>query len=119
MYITKKFVESAGGLRSPIVRHAMVQAGDKHRVEALKMFLVSVGCCEITRGDIESLGLNVYKKKYKFCAGPLVYVLLNAEIFSRFKPLTNDIDLEAAHIRNGVIGIKRSVTNDQYIEKTE
>jgi hypothetical protein len=112
MHITKEFVESAGGLRSPIVRHAMVQAGDKHRVEALKMFLVSVGCCEITRDDIETLGLSVYKKKYKFCAAPLIYVLLDAETFSKFKPLTNDIDLEVAHIRNGVIGIKRSTAND-------
>jgi hypothetical protein len=107
MYITKKFVESAGGPRSPMVRHAMVQAGDKHRVEALKMFLISVGCCEITRDDIDVLGLTVYEKKYRFCAAPLIYVLLDAENFERFKPLTNDIDLEAAHIRNGVIGIRR------------
>ncbi|MDR1510973.1 MAG: hypothetical protein LBS53_15215 [Synergistaceae bacterium] len=112
MYITKKFVESAGGPRSAAVRQAMVQAGDKHRVEALKMFLISVGCCEITRGDIESLGLSAREKKYRFCAAPLVYVLLDAETFSRFKPLTNDIDLEAAHIRNGVIGIKRSAADD-------
>jgi hypothetical protein len=90
----------------------MVQAGDKHRVEALKMFLISVGCCEITRDDIEDLGLNVYKKKYKFCAAPLIYVLLDAETFGRFKPLTNDVALEVAHMRNGVIGIRRSGVND-------
>jgi hypothetical protein len=108
MYITKKFVESAGGPRSAMVRRAMIQAGDKHRVEALKMFLISVGCCEVTRDDIEALGLNVYEKKYKFCAAPLIYVLLDVETFNRFKPLTNDVDLEAAHIRNGVIGIRRS-----------
>jgi hypothetical protein len=111
MYITKKFVDSAGGPRSPIVRHAMVQAGDKHRVEALKMFLISVGCCEITFDDIKTLGLSVYKKKYKFCAASLIYVLLDAETFSRFKPLTNDVDLEVAQIRNGVIGIRRSAAN--------
>jgi hypothetical protein len=108
MYITKKFIESAGGSRSPMVRHAMVQAGDKHRVEALKMFLISVGCCEITHDDIETLGLTVYEKKYKFCAAPLIYVLLGAENFKRFTPLTNAIDLEVAHIRNSVIGIRRS-----------
>jgi hypothetical protein len=90
----------------------MVQAGDKHRVEALKMFLVSVGCCEIRREDIEALGLKVYKKKYKFCAAPLIYVLLDAETFSRFKPLTNDVDLEVAYMRNGVLGIRRSSGND-------
>jgi hypothetical protein len=112
MYITKKFIESAGGSRSPIVRHAMVQAGDKHRVEVLKMFLISVGCCEITRADVETLKLNVYKKKYKFCAAPLIYALLDAETFSRFKPLTNDVDLEVAHLRNGVIGIRKSAAND-------
>jgi hypothetical protein len=33
MYITKKFVESAGGPRSPMVRHAMVQAGDRDPTE--------------------------------------------------------------------------------------
>jgi peptide/nickel transport system permease protein len=63
MYITKKFIESAGGSRSPIVRHAMVQAGDKHRVEALKMFLISVGCCEITRADVETLKRMEKKSK--------------------------------------------------------
>jgi hypothetical protein len=90
-----------------MVRRAMIQAGDKHRVEALKMFLISVGSCEITHDDITALGLTVYKKKYRFCAEPLVYVLLDADTFARFKPLTNDIDLEVAHIRNGVIGIRK------------
>jgi hypothetical protein len=44
----------------------------------------------------------VYKKKYKFRAAPLIFVLLDAATFSRFKPLTNDADFEAAYIRNGL-----------------
>ena len=107
MYLTKKFIENAGGPRSPMVRRAMVQAGDRHRVEALKKFLISVGSCEITRDDITSLGLTVFEKRYKFCSAPLTYVLMDEETFSRFKPLTNNVDLEVAAIRNGVIGIRK------------
>jgi hypothetical protein len=107
MYITKRFIESAGGLRSPMVRQAMVQAGGKHRVEALKKFLISVGSCEITFDEIKSLGVTVFEKKYSFCPSPLTYVFLDAEIFERFKPIKNSVDLEIAFMRDGVIGIRK------------
>ena len=108
MHITKEFIEKAGGPRSPMVRQAMVQAGNKHRVEALKAFLISVGSCVITFKDIESLGLTVFEKKFSFCASPLTYVLLDAGTFVRFKPIKDSADLEIACIRDGVIGIRRS-----------
>jgi hypothetical protein len=109
MNITKKFIENAGGPRSPMVRRTLVQAGNKHRVEALKMFLISVGSCEITHDDIRILGLTIYRKRYSFCASCLTYVLLDEETFNRFKPLTNNIDLEVARVRNGVIGIRKDM----------
>ena len=105
MNITKEFIERAGGPRSPIVRSAMVQAGDKIRVEALKMFLLSVGSCEITFEEIESLGLPIYEKKFSFCGAPMTYVLLSPKIFGRFRRLTDNVDLEVTRVRNGVIGI--------------
>jgi hypothetical protein len=108
MYITKKFIENAGGLRSPMVRHAMVQAGGKHRVEALKAFLISVGSCEITFDEIKSLGLTVFEKKYSFCASPLTYAFLDVKTFERFKPIKNGVDLEIAFMRDGVIGIRKA-----------
>jgi hypothetical protein len=113
MHITKKFIELAGGPRSPLVRSAMVQAGNKHRIEALKKFLISVGACEITPDDIDILDLTVREKKYGFCGEPLTYVLLDDETFSMFKPLTNEIDLEVARVRNGVIGIRYRITKGQ------
>jgi hypothetical protein len=117
MYITKKFIELAGGPRSPLVRSAMVQAGDKHRVEALKKFLLSVGSCEITYDDIRALGLDVREKTYPFCGQALVYVLLDPETFARFRPLTNEVDLEVARVRNGVIGIRYRDTKGQSLSK--
>jgi hypothetical protein len=110
MYINKKFIEGAGGLRSPMVRQAMVQAGGKHRVEALKAFLVSVGSCEITFDEIKALGLTVFEKKYSFCAAPLTYALLGADAFERFKPIKNSVDLEIACMRDGVIGIRKDAS---------
>jgi hypothetical protein len=107
MHLTKKFIENAGGLRSPLVRQAMVQAGNKHRVEALKAFLISAGSCEITFDEIKSLELTVFEKKYSFCASPLTYALLDAATFGRFKPINNSVDLEVACMRDGVIGIRR------------
>jgi hypothetical protein len=112
MYITKEFIEKAGGPRSPMVRWAMVQAGNKHRVDALKKFLISAGSCEITFREIEALGLTVFEKKYSFCASPLTYVLLDSGTFGRFKPIKNSVDLEIACMRDGVIGIRRRDTPD-------
>jgi hypothetical protein len=105
MIITKEFLDKAGR-RSPLARAAMAQAGDKYRVEALKKFLLSVGSCEITLGDAKALGVPAREKEYCFMAGAITYVLLDPETFRRFKPLTNAIDLQAAHARNGVIGIQ-------------
>ena len=110
MNITKNFISKAGGPRSPMVRHAMVRAGDKHRVDALKKFLIAVGACEISQEEIETLKLTIHEKKFSFSSVPLIYVLLDEKKFGRFKPLKNTSDLETARIRNGVIGI-RSVRN--------
>jgi hypothetical protein len=66
----------------------------------------------MTFDDITALGLTVREKRYRFCAAPLIFVLLDAETFARFKPLTNNVDLEVAHIRNGVIGILKGGGNE-------
>ena len=106
MNITKNFISKAGGPRSPMVRHAMVRAGDKRRVDALKKFLISVGACEISPEEIDALGLTIREKKFSFSPVPLIYALLDENNFSRFKPLKSAADLEASRIRNGVIGIR-------------
>ena len=106
MNITKNFKEQACGLRSPAVRHAMVQAGNKHRIDALKKFLVAVGSCEISYEEINALGLVINEKKFGFCSAPFTYVLLGEVDFGRFKSIENTVDLEVARIRNGVIGIR-------------
>ena len=110
MLITKKFLDDVGR-RSPMAREAMVQAGDKNRVKALKNFLVSIGSCEITHEDARNLNLPVFKKKYSFSSTHLIYVLLPPPVFARFKRLANSIDLEIAHIRNGLIGIQGEYKN--------
>ncbi|MDR1322549.1 MAG: hypothetical protein LBK56_14200 [Gracilibacteraceae bacterium] len=111
MIITKEFLDNAGR-RSALARKALVQAGDQHRNEALKKFLLSVGSCEITMNDLEVLGLRAYEKKYCFMAEPLIYALLDAETFKRCKRFDDIIDLQAAYARNGVIGIlARSAVN--------
>ena len=106
MLITEQFLNDAGR-RSPMARAAMVQAGDKNRVKSLINFLISIGACEITYGEVEFLGLPVYKKNYSFLAEPLIYVLLEPKDFVSFKSLDNPVALEVAHIRNGLIGIQR------------
>lgn len=90
-----------------MARAAMVQAGDKLRINALKAFLISVGVCEITFENIEEFNLPVYDKCYSFTKTVLTYVLLNTETFACFKPLTSPVALEIAHMRNGVIGIRK------------
>ena len=105
MLITKEFLDKAGR-RSPLAREAMLQAGDKLRVEALKQFLLSVGSCEITLDEARNLGLPIREKKYCFMADSITYVLLNDGIFKHYKPLTNAVDLQVAHVRNGIIGIR-------------
>jgi hypothetical protein len=112
MNITKGFIEKAGGPRSPIVRAAMVQAGNKIRVEALKMFLLSVGSCEITFDEIDSLGLPVYEKKFSFCGAPMTYALLPPKLFGRYRRLADNVDLEVTRVRNGVIGIMRGESEE-------
>ena len=111
MIISEKFLDDAGR-RSPMVRAAMVQAGDKNRVKALKDALVSIGACEMTQDDAAALNLPIYQRKYAFMAFPITYTLLDKETFERFKPLKNGIALEIAHARNGLIGILRKKENN-------
>jgi hypothetical protein len=106
MLITKKFLDDTGR-RSLIARAAMVQAGDKNRIKALKNFLISVGACEMTFDDAKTLNLPLCKKQYSFLTSPMTFVLLDAANFKRFKPLKNGVALEIAHARNGLIGIQR------------
>ena len=111
MLITQRFLDDVGR-RSPMARAAMAQAGDKIRIKAMINVLVTSGACEIKYEEAEALKLPVYEKKYSFLAEPLVYVLLNAVDFARFKPLNNSIALEVAHIRNGLIGIRKRLNDD-------
>ena len=106
MLITKKFLDDVGH-RSPIARGAMVQAGDKVRIKALKDALISIGACEITQKDVEILNLPIYKRKYSFLATIMNFVLLDEETFERFKPINNGTALEIAHAVNGLIGLRR------------
>jgi hypothetical protein len=106
MIISEKFLDDIGR-RSPIARAAMVQAGDKIRVKALKDALVSIGACEITKNDVEMLNLTIYQKKYVFLASPIIFAFLDKETFKHFKPLRNGVALEIAHARNSLIGILR------------
>ena len=106
MNITKQFLDDVGA-RSPVAREAMVQAGDKNRIKALLDALISIGACDITFEDIEKLQLPVYKKKYSFSATTLTCVLLDEHTFNRFRRLTDPVALEVAHIRNGVIGLRK------------
>ncbi|MDR1915712.1 MAG: hypothetical protein LBQ58_03945 [Synergistaceae bacterium] len=106
MLITKEFLDKVGR-NSPIARAAMVQAGDKGRIRALMKFLISVGSCEITLAEARALGLPIQEKKYCFMSDSITYVLLDGSTFERYKPLTNAVDLQVAHIRNGIIGIRR------------
>ena len=106
MIITEKFLDDTGR-RSPIARAAMVQAGDKIRVKALKDALISIGACEITKTDVEMLNLPIYQKKYIFLASPIIFTFLDKEAFGHFKPLKNGVALEIAHARNGLIGLLR------------
>ncbi|MCL2146972.1 MAG: hypothetical protein FWH52_04100 [Synergistaceae bacterium] len=111
MIITKEFLDSVGR-RSAIARSAMVQAGDKSRIKALKEALISIGACEITRGDAEMLNLTIKHKKYSFLSSPLNFVLLDDRDFSRFEPLKDGVSLEIAHFNNGLIGILRRKNSD-------
>ena len=95
-----------------MARAAMVQAGDKLRIEALIKSLLSVGVCKITREEAESLNLPILEKKYSFMAGKLTYVLLSPEKFEHFEQITHPASLEAAHMRNGLLGIQRRKPHD-------
>ncbi len=106
MFITKKLIENVGK-RSPMIRSAMVQAGDKVRIRAMKKALLSIGACELTQEDVRENGFGIREKKFSFCAEPLSFVLLDDQAFQRFPHLSSAIALEASHIRNGVIGIRR------------
>jgi len=105
MHITKEFLDTVGR-RSPMARSAMVQAGDKKRIEALLNALVSIGACEITRAEIAELGLEIKEKRFPFTPVPLKFVMLGDTAFSKFEPLTTSLALEYSHMRNGVIGIR-------------
>ena len=106
MIITEKFLDDTGQ-RSSIARAAMVQAGDKIRIKALRDALISIGACEITQNDAEALNLPIHQKKYAFLASPITFTLLDKETFEHFKPLKNGVALEISHARNGLIGILR------------
>jgi hypothetical protein len=108
VYITLKFIASAGGPRSPFVRSAMAQAGDKLRVSALIDFLVSVGSCEITFDDAKTYGLEVRRKKFSFMGSPLVFAFLDPMLFTHFRQIMDRVDLQVAGNRNGIIGIRRN-----------
>ena len=69
--------------------------------------LISIGACDITFEDIEKLGLPVCRKKYSFSATPLTCVLLDEVTFRRYTRLATPVELEVAHIRNGVIGLRK------------
>ena len=106
MIITSKFLDDTGH-RSPAARAAMVQAGDKIVIKALKDAFISIGVCEITRENVKTLNLPVCKKKYASLASPITFVFLDEETFKHHKPIKNGAALEIAHARNGLIGIRR------------
>lgn len=111
MFITQSLIEKVGR-RSPMIRSAMVQAGDKIRLDALKEALLSIGVCELTRNDVEQNAYAVQEKKFAFNATPLTYVLLDGDEFNRFPRIASSIDLEVAHALNGVVGIKNEQTGE-------
>ena len=104
MLITDEFLKTVDP-RSPLARQAMVQAGDKSRIRALKQALISIGCCEIKPADVHRLGLIVYRKKYCFMPTAINIVLLSDEQFKDFLQIQTPVDLEVAYIRNGLIGL--------------
>lgn len=105
MFITKRFLENVDK-RSPMARQAMVKAGDKARIRTLKKFFISVGACEIRKGDAEKLGVPIIKHKYAFLGEHINIVLLGKSDFNKFPRITDPVKLEAAHIINGVIGLQ-------------
>ena len=104
MLITREFIEKAGK-RSPIVREALVKAGDKNRIVALKDAFISIGCCELTREDVERMKRPVNVKKYCFMSSPISFVMLSPDEFKGFKQITTPVDLEVAYIKHGLIGL--------------
>lgn len=106
MNITRSLIDNAG-IRSPIIRAAMVQAGNKTRIDAMKRALLSIGVCELTLNDIQNNGYRTQEKAFSFSAESLTYVLLDEDEFNQFSRINNGVDFEVAHIRNGVIGIRR------------
>lgn len=106
LFITKRFIEKAGGKRSPMVRAAMAQAGKRYAIEGMKLFFLNVGACELTRQDVEANGYKIYSKKYSFMGSPVRLVFIPAGDFDRYPRITNQVFLETAHIQNGFIGIK-------------
>lgn len=106
MIITKELIENCGN-RSPMIRSAMVRAGDKIRIVALKKALLSIGSCVLTFEDVGRNGYLVQEKKFSFSLTPLIYVLLAPDDFVKYPSITSPIALEVAHIRNGLIGIRR------------
>lgn len=106
MFITKELVENVGK-RHPMIRAAMVQAGDKGRIQAMKKALISIGACELTQKEVCENNFLVRGKKFSFCSAPLSLALLDEQDFERFPIISSPVKLEAAHIRNGVIGIRR------------
>lgn len=106
MLITKRFLDIVGR-RAPMARRAMIQAGDKIRIKALKEALISIGVCGITFEDISILGLDVQEKHFSFTPKPLIFVLLDEKTFNEYKPITNSIELQVSLYTNGVIGLRR------------
>lgn len=106
MFITKELLENVGK-RHPMIRSAMVQAGDKGRIYAMKKALIGIGACELTQMDVSENGFDIRERKFSFCAEPLLFVLLDEQEFQRFPRISSAIKLESSHMRNGVIGIRR------------
>lgn len=87
MFVTREMIEKEGK-RSPFIRHALVQSGDKLRVDALKQFLLSVGVCELTFEEALKLRCVIHRKKYRFMGNEIVFVFLDHDTFKKF-PLLN------------------------------
>ncbi len=107
MLITKKFLDTAGR-RSPMAREAMVQAGNKIRVAGLKQVLLSMGACIVPPEYVEEHKLQILKKEFSFTPLILNFVLLDDDEFAQFEAITSTVKLEATHMRNGLIGLRRS-----------
>lgn len=109
MLLTFRFLNETDP-RSPLVRKALRQSGDGARICALKTMLLSIGCCELTSEDVQNLGASVRKHRFSFMSVPLSFVPLKERDFERFPKILAPTDLEVAHIRHGIIGLRNDAS---------